>query len=361
MNKLFFTKGLLNWFGDADDKRDLPWKKTNDPYRIWISEIILQQTQVKQGLAYYERFTETFPDVFALANAAEDDVLAMWKGLGYYSRARNLHQAAKYIVRQLGGVFPNNYQEILALKGVGPYSAAAIASFAFKEPKAVVDGNVYRVLSRFFAVDYNVQTAGGKRFFQELADELLDTNQPDRYNQAIMDFGAIVCKPTNPQCSLCPLSTKCKALLSNQVKQFPVKNRPKNRKKRFFNFLVMETPKGFVFEKRSDQDIWKSLYQFPMKETDGSKKVAAEEWRDFLCRQLNFSKIEDLEVNIQGTKKQILSHQEIIGTFYTCHLKGNYSLGTSQIIISKEELLHLAFPKLVDVYIKQVLLADGYK
>lgn len=356
MNMLFFTEHLLNWFGDEKDKRDLPWKKTTDPYAIWISEIILQQTQVKQGLNYYLRFLEVFPNVKSLAEAPEDDVLACWKGLGYYSRARNLHQAAKYIVNELNGVFPNTYKDILRLKGVGPYSAAAIASFAFREPKAVVDGNVYRVLARFFAVQKNIQTSKGKHYFQELADQLLDEDQPDRYNQAIMDFGAIQCKPVNPLCDSCPLSTQCQAYLSNTINDFPVKNAAKKRRKRFFHFLVIEYSEGVLMEKRSGKDVWEGLYQFPLIETEGVDTIKINQWQDFLSSNAILSKIDPNKIFKQGQNKQLLSHQEINAVFYRMQMTGKPLHKLEHQLISIENLSELPMPKIVNDFVHKIIL-----
>ena len=214
-----FSSQIISWY--LEFKRDLPWRNTTNPYNIWLSEIILQQTQVKQGLPYYEKFITHFPTVESLANADEEQVLKLWQGLGYYSRARNLHFAAKQIAES--GSFPTNYKAILELKGVGEYTAAAIASFAYKLPHAVVDGNVFRLLSRVYGVDIAINSTEGKKYFSKLANTLLDTKRPDTHNQAIMEFGAMMCKPKNPNCEQCPLSNECIAFNSNSIEAFPVK------------------------------------------------------------------------------------------------------------------------------------------
>lgn len=262
-----FNKILTNWY--SANKRQLPWRETKNPYYIWLSEIILQQTQVKQGLPYYDNFVKNFPTIFDLANAEESQVLKLWQGLGYYSRARNLHFSAKYIVNELNGVFPNTYKTLLQLKGVGDYTASAIASFCYKEPTAVVDGNVYRVLSRYFGIATPINTTPGIKEFKNLADQLIDKKHPDEYNQAIMEFGALQCKPKNPNCDTCPLNTSCVALEKNSIGELPVKLKKTKVTKKHFNFLVfLSSDKETRFEKRVGKGIWENLYQFPLIETE---------------------------------------------------------------------------------------------
>ncbi len=261
-----FSKTLTIWY--SINKRDLPWRRTSEPYCIWLSEIILQQTQVKQGLPYYNTFLCEFPSVFDLAKAKEEDVLKLWQGLGYYSRARNLYATAKYVVDELNGVFPNNYKGLLQLKGVGDYTASAIASICFNENAAVVDGNVYRVLSRYFGVDTPINSSKGAKEFKLLAQELIDEKQPAEFNQAIMEFGAMQCKPKNPDCNVCPFKNSCVALQKNKIIELPVKIKSAKAKKKHFNFLVfISEDRKTILEQRKGKGIWQNLYQFPLTET----------------------------------------------------------------------------------------------
>lgn len=264
MNTNGFSLRLLEWY--SEHGRDLPWRKTNDAYRIWVSEIILQQTRVVQGYEYYLRFVRRFPTVEALANAGEDEVMQQWQGLGYYSRARNLHAAAKQILEL--GHFPDSYDEIRKLKGVGNYTAAAIASFAFGLPHAVVDGNVYRVLSRYFGIETPIDSTRGKRLFAVLAQEMLVASEPSTYNQAIMDFGAVQCVPKSPQCISCPLAENCQAWLTNRVGELPVKEHETRVRDRYFCYIYIRYREKTLLQKRGAGDIWQGLYQVPMCETD---------------------------------------------------------------------------------------------
>jgi len=260
------TKSLINWY--SINKRDLPWRNTINPYFIWLSEIILQQTQVVQGLPYYIAFTTKYPTVFDLAKAKEEEVLKLWQGLGYYSRARNLHASAKYIVEELNGQFPNTYKEIIKLKGVGDYTASAIASICFNETTAVVDGNVYRALSRIYGISTPINTSKGFKEFKALAEELIDKKQPAIFNQAIMEFGARQCKPKNPDCYVCPFNNKCIALNKKKIEVLPVKLKTLKVKKKYFNFIVMlSLDNKTILEKREGKGIWQNLYQFPLIET----------------------------------------------------------------------------------------------
>ncbi len=257
-----FSKTLITWY--LDNKRDLPWRKTKDPYHIWLSEIMLQQTRVAQGLPYFLAFTEAFPTVFDLAKADEEKVLKLWQGLGYYSRARNLHATAKYISEELSGNFPNNYKDLLKLKGIGEYTAAAIASFSFKECVPVVDGNVYRVLSRYFDIETDIASSGAKKEFTQLASELIDKKKPELFNQAIMEFGALQCVPKSPDCNSCPLDNSCLALAKNKVSQLPIKLKKQKITNRFFNYLlVIDNKNQAIINKRTQKGIWHNLYEFP--------------------------------------------------------------------------------------------------
>ena len=258
---------LLDWY--AREGRDLPWRRTRDPYRIWLSEVILQQTRVAQGMEYYFRFTERFPDAASLAAAPEDEVLKLWQGLGYYSRARNLHAAARQVVERFGGRFPVALDEVRSLRGVGDYTAAAFCSAAYDAPCAVVDGNVYRVLARLFDLDAPIDSTAGKRAFAELAQSQLDTARPGRYNQAIMDFGALQCTPSSPRCETCPLSGRCLALAAGTIATRPVKQGKTKVRDRWFNYLHLSSGDHTLLRRREGRDIWQGLYEFPLIETDG--------------------------------------------------------------------------------------------
>ena len=264
-----FNSTLTNWY--SANKRDLPWRKSKKPYNIWLSEIILQQTQVKQGLPYYEAFISNFPTIQNLANASETKVLKLWQGLGYYSRARNLHFSAKYITEHLDGVFPKNYKELLQLKGVGDYTASAIASICYEASVAVVDGNVYRVLARYFGIDTPINSTEGIKQFKTLANSLLPTSNLGDYNQAIMEFGSRQCKPQSPVCSECPLNTGCQAYATGSIKSLPVKLKKTKITKKYFNFIVLYSEdKKTRIEQRTKKGIWQQLYQFPLIETERS-------------------------------------------------------------------------------------------
>ena len=263
---------LLSWF--AREGRDLPWRRTRDPYRIWLSEVILQQTRVAQGLEYYLRFTERFPDIAALAAAPEDEVLKLWQGLGYYSRARNLHAAARQVMSRFGGVFPATYGEVRALPGVGDYTAAAVCSIVYDAPCAVLDGNVYRVLARLFDIGIPIDTTAGKRTFAELAQLQLDTSRPGLYNQAIMDFGALQCTPAQPRCGDCPLAGRCLALAAGTVGVRPVKQGRAKVRDRWFNYLHVTCGGQTLLHRRGGGDIWQGLYEFPLIETDKAADFA---------------------------------------------------------------------------------------
>ncbi len=262
-----FSKKLITWY--LQNKRAMPWRETKNPYHIWLSEIILQQTRVAQGLPYYLSFTKAFPTVFDLAKAEEEKVLKLWQGLGYYSRARNLHATAKYIAEELNGVFPSNYKELLTLKGVGDYTASAISSICYNEAVPVVDGNVYRVLSRYFNIDTPINTPKGVKEFKELAIELMDHEEPDAYNQAIMEFGALQCKPKSPYCIICPLNDSCMALEKGTVDQLPVKLKKTKIKKRYFNYIIPVINDTYtIINQRTGNGIWQGLYEFPLIESE---------------------------------------------------------------------------------------------
>ena len=277
----YFSAPLIEWY--LISKRSLPWRDTRDPYLIWLSEVILQQTRVAQGLPYYEKFRIAYPSIKDLAVADEEEVLKLWQGLGYYSRARNLKKTAEIICKDYGGRFPDTYKELLKLKGIGPYTAAAIASFAFKEKKAVVDGNVYRVLSRVFGIDEPINKSSGQKLFQELADSLIDSENPDLFNQAIMEFGATECTPKKPNCSGCIFNDRCVALATSKIDDLPVKLSKIKVRKRYLHYLMLlDQHRNTRFVKRPNDGIWAGLYEFPMIETSTSGELTLNEIENFL-------------------------------------------------------------------------------
>ena len=277
----YFSAPLIEWY--LISKRSLPWRDTRDPYLIWLSEVILQQTRVAQGLPYYEKFRTAYPSIKDLAVADEEEVLKLWQGLGYYSRARNLKKTAEIICKDYGGCFPETYKELLKLKGIGPYTAAAIASFAFKEKKAVVDGNVYRVLSRVFGIDEPIHKSSGQKLFQELADSLIDSENPDLFNQAIMEFGATECTPKKPNCSGCIFNDRCVALATSKIGDLPVKLSKIKVRKRYLHYLMLlDQHRNTRFVKRPNDGIWAGLYEFPMIETSTSGELTLNEIENFL-------------------------------------------------------------------------------
>lgn len=309
------TNKLLDWY--ENNKRDLPWRHTNDPYKIWLSEVILQQTRVDQGMEYYLDFVDTFPTVKHLASANEDLVLKQWQGLGYYSRARNLHEAAKMVVKECDGRFPDNFEDIKKLKGVGPYTAAAIASIVFNEPRPVVDGNVMRVVSRWFAIKEPINTAKGRNKIEAALDELIDKEQPGKFNQAIMEFGALFCKPKNPDCRHCIFNDTCEAFMKGLVAELPRKTPMAKIRNRYFNYLFMVSNQNetdfTVLKKRSGNDIWQGLYEFPLIETESEEPFD---------RLTEIPLLEVLTGNIPFTIQKVskiyihqLSHQKIHARF----------------------------------------------
>ena len=319
LNISFFTNQLLRWY--PNNSRELPWRNTKDPYIIWLSEIILQQTRVAQGLPYFSLFLRNFPTVQELAAASEEEILRCWQGLGYYSRARNLHACAQSIVEQHNGLFPSTYQGLLALKGVGPYTAAAIASFAFGQQVAVVDGNVYRVLSRFFGIEDDIGSAGGKKVFEKLANQLIPPSTPDIYNQAIMEFGALQCVPKNPACNLCPLQAACYASTNGTVDKFPVKAGKTKTRKRFFHYFHIRCGYEVVINKRTGNDIWKGLVDFPLEEH--TQEIHQHPDSSALLEDLRIFKP---TVNIPDFKpyKHILSHQVLMASFISVDIDPIY-------------------------------------
>jgi len=347
--KQSFTKGLLKWY--AQSERPMPWKGEKNAYLIWLSEIILQQTRVEQGLSYFLKFKEKYPTINNLANAPEVEVMKLWEGLGYYSRARNLHTAAKFIAEQLDGNFPTKYEDILALKGVGPYTAAAISSFAYNLPYAVVDGNVYRVLSRYFGLDQPIDSTLGKKLFSALAQELLAVKEPGKYNQAIMDFGATHCTPKNAKCAICNLATACIAFNNKSVYSFPIKSKKIKKRKRFFNYLVVNVVEDVLIGKRTKKDIWQDLYEFPLIESDKLLELKGLKETNFW--QLLFQKKSIEIIGQSKVFKQQLTHQTIFAKFWKIEVKSLKKTALSEFtFVKKEGLNKFPFPKIIDRYLQ---------
>lgn len=334
---------LLSWF--AREGRDLPWRRTRDPYRIWLSEVILQQTRVAQGLEYYLRFTERFPDIAALATTPEDEVLKLWQGLGYYSRARNLHAAARQVMSRFGGVFPVTYEGVRALPGVGDYTAAAVCSIVYDAPCAVLDGNVYRVLARLFDIGIPIDTTAGKRTFAELAQSQLDTSRPGLYNQAIMDFGALQCTPAQPRCGDCPLAGRCLALAAGTVDVRPVKQGRGKMRDRWFNYLHVTCGDRTLLRRRGEGDIWQGLYEFPMIETDRaadfSELTDSEEFRTVL------GGVEWRLLRSVAMPKHQLSQQTLHAVFHRFEIFSPVDFPS----VPTATLGDYAVPRLIDLYL----------
>ncbi len=344
----FFVQQLLKWNKESNG-RQMPWKGEKDPYKIWLSEIILQQTRVDQGLEYYNRFIAAFPYVHQLAAAPENQVFKLWEGLGYYTRCKNLIASAKYISADLKGKFPDNYQDIISLKGVGPYTAAAIASFAFNLPHAVVDGNVYRVLSRFFGIELPVDSTKGKAYYAALATELLPQKTPGLYNQALMDFGAVICKPQLPLCSNCIVRNNCMALATKKVNLLPVKEKFITKKTRWFYYFIAEF-NGFLYiRKRGAKDIWENLYEFIMIENEPALPVT--ELLKLPAFQDLFGKQKILVTAISAVYKQQLTHQTICGQFFRIKLSKMPALEGFETI-TPDRLEELPFPKFITQYLR---------
>ena len=341
----YFVSNLVKWNAN-DNKREMPWKGEKDSYKIWLSEIILQQTRVEQGLDYYHRFVKAFPTIAHLARATETRVFKLWEGLGYYSRCKNLIATAKFINDQLGGRFPDKYEDILSLKGIGPYTAAAIGSFAFNLPYAVVDGNVYRVLSRFFGISIPTDSSAGKKIFSELANVLLDREQPGIYNQALMDFGAVICKPQLPLCTSCPLKNQCVAFSRGTVHQLPVKEKSITKKTRWFYYLVVDFEGAVYVRKRDAKDIWENLYEFIL--IEANEALALENFRQV---KTLLGKIKFEVTHISSIYKQLLTHQTIQGQFIKLTIKEPLQLKDYKTV-EKKALQKLPFPKFISNYLK---------
>jgi A/G-specific adenine glycosylase len=354
LNSSVFANSLLRWY--PVNKRDLPWRNTKDPYIIWLSEVILQQTRVAQGLPYFERFLSRFPTVYNLASAPIDEVMRLWQGLGYYSRARNLHACAQDIVSSRGGRFPPTYKELLQLKGVGNYTAAAIASFAFGEKVAVVDGNVFRVLSRYFGLASDIGSIKGKRDFEHLANEVIPAGAPDEYNQAIMEFGALQCVPKNPICEECPLATGCFAYRKDMVGQLPVKEKKVKVSERAFLYFHVNCGDEVIVKQRGPNDIWQGLVDFPLEELGGLEEI-----------DLNLSPLlielqafrPTVEFDPEKNYKHILTHQRIFSNFVKLdisqdqkHLVKKWAGERGYFPVNEDQLEKLGKPNLIVKYLK---------
>lgn len=341
-----FTNLLIEWY--LQNKRDLPWRNTTNPYPIWLSEIILQQTRVAQGMPYFYAFLESFPTVKELAIADEQQVLKLWQGLGYYSRARNLHQTAQYIANELDGVFPNSYAGLIQLKGIGEYTAAAIASFAYNEPVPVVDGNVFRVVSRYFGIESDISTGKTKKEFTALAAELLSKEQPALFNQAIMEFGAMHCTPKNPDCENCIFNSSCVALQKGLVGQLPFKSKKIKIRKRYFNYIVLQDKKGNTkIQQRTDKGIWHNLYEFPLFET--TQEEGFETIAPLIKNDTDFG---DSVVSIQEANPisliHKLSHQHLYIKFWKVTINNTLTDG-----VNPEQLRTFPFPIVIHNFIEE--------
>ena len=352
MNSLFFSRKILNWY--HENKRDLPWRSTSDPYKIWISEIILQQTRIEQGTSYYHNFVDRFPNIESLANASEDEILKVWQGLGYYSRARNLHFGAKQIVNEWEGRFPNNSSDLLTIKGIGEYTAAAIASIAYNEPVAAIDGNVYRVLSRYFGIDTPIDSTAGKKQFKQLANQLMLKTTPGDFNQAIMEFGALHCKPKNPDCNSCPLQKNCQAFLLKSIIQLPVKSKKQKVRNRYFYYLVLENNHSVYVNKRTENDIWKNMFDFPLIESPTELSLqqltSTSQWK------ILFDSIPITFHHLSKEYIHLLSHQRVHAWFIHLSVKSEKKLPPNFLKIDKKNTFELAVPKIIENY----LLENGF-
>lgn len=342
-----FLHNIYKWY--TKNQRTLPWRTTTDPYKIWLSEIILQQTRVAQGMYYYLQFLERFPTIYDLANAGEDEVLKLWQGLGYYSRARNLHETAKNVVTNYDGIFPRNYHEIKNLRGIGTYTAAAIASIAFGLPYPTIDGNIYRVLARFFGISNPADTTQGKKIFEEIARELIQDKNPGFHNQALMEFGALQCVPKSPDCGNCPVRTTCFAAIHKKVAELPVKTKKTKQRNRYFYYFFLESGENTWLEKRKKNDIWKNLYQFPLMETQ-------QELTDEAMTKIQPAFLNGKNFNlksISSSKKHILSHQVIFARIIHLEVEKTLQLNGDFNQVPINEIHTFAVPRLVEKLMKQ--------
>jgi A/G-specific adenine glycosylase len=346
MDKRYFSEKVVEWY--ELNKRELPWRENRDAYRIWLSEIILQQTRVVQGLPYYKKFTEEFPEIKDLANAKEQKVLRLWQGLGYYTRARNLHKCAKEVVKSFNNEFPTTFEKLKSLPGIGDYTAAAIASIAFHEPVAVVDGNVFRVLSRIFGIDEPINSPQGKKIFTQLANELVDSKKPGEHNQAVMEFGALFCTPKNPSCPTCVFKSTCFAAIKGLQAVLPVKIKSKTSRKRYFYYIVIQKGDSLLMKKRDQKDIWHGLYDFHLIEK--TRPVAIKK----LLEDEFFSKIssKSLAIRITETHRHVLTHQIIITRFIVVKCTNAITINDKNLkLYSKKRISALPKPVLVSQFL----------
>jgi len=337
----WFSRNLLNWY--RENHRALPWRSTTDPYKIWLSEVILQQTRVDQGMAYWERFVERWPTVATLASAQENEVLKAWQGLGYYSRARNLLKAAQQVVNEFDGKFPDNHVDLLKLKGVGDYTAAAIASISFHRAEAVVDGNVYRVLARAFGIGAPIDSTAGRKQFKELATELLDAKHPGDHNQAVMELGATVCAPKDPDCKHCPVQAKCIAFTTGTISSFPLKQGKTKTRDRFFNYLHISEGNGIHMRQRTGKDIWTGLYELPLIES--AKPLT----KRTLVTAIGKTFGPGWTVTRKGeVPRHVLSHQVIHAVFWSVDPPKKFAPSKDWELVPLKKLKKLAVPRLIE-------------
>ncbi|EOR94719.1 A/G-specific adenine glycosylase [Arcticibacter svalbardensis MN12-7] len=346
-----FIDEIMGWY--QQNKRDLPWRNTSDPYVIWLSEIILQQTRVEQGMPYFNRFQEKYPAVADFAGAAENDILNLWQGLGYYSRGRNMHATAQLVMENHGGLFPTRYDDLIQLKGIGEYTAAAISSFSVNEPRAVVDGNVFRLLSRYFGIKEVINSSQGKKIFTQLANEVMNKEQPGLSNQAMMEFGALVCKPKSPDCVICPLNQDCYALKQGEIGNLPVKKKGGSSRSRYFNYVVVLKDNAVLMNKRGPKDIWENLYDFPLFETDTALDAPA------VLALPEFVEIFGANVrpeSVYRSAKHLLSHQTIYAQFIVIQ---DFNLTLAQKVnwsyIRFDDLEKMAQPKIIFSFLRNLV------
>lgn len=343
-----FNDELLNWY--QNNKRDLPWRNTTDAYVIWLSEIILQQTRVEQGMPYFNRFLEHYPTVTSFAAASEDEILKLWQGLGYYSRGRNMLKTAQLVQEQYEGRFPQTYEQLIKLTGIGEYTAAAISSFSSNEAKAVVDGNVYRVLARYLGIDEPINSTKGKKIFQQAANDFLNRKQAGMHNQAMMEFGAVLCKPKNPACGICPVRTGCYAFTHNAINSLPVKLNKMKVRERYFNYFLITDGDNVLVNKRDQSDIWANMYDLPLIETTAlltpDELFTDKEVTDFFGTSLVVKEISQV-------KKHVLTHQRLYVRLVTLKNKP-LKLRESWFYTPAENLQKLAIPRIIFLFIKNI-------
>jgi A/G-specific adenine glycosylase len=341
-----FSKTLLRWY--PDHRRDMPWVGETDPYKVWLSEVILQQTRVEQGTAYYLKFIKRYPTVHHLAKAPATEVMKMWEGLGYYSRARNMHATAQLIDNTLQGKFPDTLESLTALKGIGKYTAYAILSYAYRKPYAVTDGNVLRIISRYKGITEPVNTPSAKAQIEQIAEKLLDKTQPHLYNQAMMDFGAQVCTPRKPNCPDCPFKRSCYAFQNDATDILPKKEKKKALKERYFYFFIMRHRKKVLIHPRHASDIWKQLWQFPLIETSSAESIQD------ICRSNVYTDwgLGNIPWEDSGQFRQQLTHQRLICKFYVADVSSIPDIDSMQKMTSMDEISKYAFPGVIRDFLK---------